>query len=155
VTAVDDVAGVLFLEGACSGADAGALARKVLAVVDARAARLADADERTRTVVFRALDNAVANGYEVAAADVEAADLAGLDADLEGVLPEQIAPHVAAWRAARLADDMAALVMEGWWHPNVKGGQVHDHPEAPGRSWSRASHRLCEPVYTHRETDRG
>lgn len=41
-------------------------------------------------------------------------------------------------------------VAEGWWHPNVKSGQVHDHPENPGRGWSEASHRQCEPVYTHR-----
>jgi hypothetical protein len=43
-------------------------------------------------------------------------------------------------------------VMEGWWHPNVKGGQVHEHPENPNGNWSAATHRLCEPVYTHRET---
>ena len=41
-------------------------------------------------------------------------------------------------------------VAEGWWHPNVKDGRVHDHPENPGASWSIASHRLCEPVYTKR-----
>ena len=42
------------------------------------------------------------------------------------------------------------LVCEGWWHPNVVSGRVHDHPANPGRSWSAASHRLCEPVYTKR-----
>lgn len=41
-------------------------------------------------------------------------------------------------------------VREGWWHLNVKGGRVHDHPDQPGGSWSVASHRLCEPVYTKR-----
>lgn len=39
---------------------------------------------------------------------------------------------------------------KGWWAPNVKAGQIHDHPENPGRSWSSATHRLCEPVYTRR-----
>lgn len=42
------------------------------------------------------------------------------------------------------------LVCEGWWHPNVKSGQVHLHPESPGGGWSVATHRLCEPVYTKR-----
>jgi hypothetical protein len=42
-------------------------------------------------------------------------------------------------------------VCEGWWHPNVRSGQVHDHPENPGRGWSSASHRQCEQVYTKRE----
>lgn len=41
-------------------------------------------------------------------------------------------------------------VAEGWWHPNVNAGRVHDHPESPGRGWSTASHRLCEQVYTSR-----
>lgn len=41
-------------------------------------------------------------------------------------------------------------VAEGWWHPNVNAGKVHEHPERPGRGWSEASHRLCEPVYTRR-----
>lgn len=43
------------------------------------------------------------------------------------------------------------LVQEGWWHPNVNAGRVHDHPANPGRGWSAASHRLCEPVYTKRD----
>ena len=42
-------------------------------------------------------------------------------------------------------------VCEGWWHPNVRDGQVHDHPAQPGRSWSSVSHRQCEPVYTKRD----
>lgn len=42
------------------------------------------------------------------------------------------------------------VVQEGWWHPNTKSGQVHDHPESPNGSWSVAHHRLCEPVYTRR-----
>lgn len=41
-------------------------------------------------------------------------------------------------------------VAEGWWHPSVRSGQVHDHPENPGRGWSQAAHRLCEQVYTRR-----
>jgi hypothetical protein len=40
-------------------------------------------------------------------------------------------------------------VCEGWWHPNVKDGRVHDHPEA---KTLQAYHRLCERVYTKRET---
>lgn len=51
---------------------------------------------------------------------------------------------------AGAAGAMARYIQEGWWHPNVKSGQVHDHPEDPGRSWSQASHRLCESVYTYR-----
>lgn len=41
-------------------------------------------------------------------------------------------------------------VDEGWWHPNVKSGQVHGHnPNQPG-----TMHRLCERVYTKRgDTD--
>lgn len=35
----------------------------------------------------------------------------------------------------------------GWWHPNVKDGRVHDHPERPNGAWSEAMHRLCEPLY--------
>jgi hypothetical protein len=42
-------------------------------------------------------------------------------------------------------------VCEGWWHPNVVDGRVHQHPEQPARSWSVASHRRCEKVYTRRE----
>ena len=42
------------------------------------------------------------------------------------------------------------LVAEGWWHPNTNAGRVHDHPDNPGRGWSVANHRLCEPVYTRR-----
>lgn len=38
-------------------------------------------------------------------------------------------------------------VEEGWWHPNVKGGQVHDHK--PGMPMTM--HRTCEPVFTKRE----
>lgn len=43
---------------------------------------------------------------------------------------------------------MRTEVEQGWWHPNVKDGRVHEHPEHPGGGWSAASHRLCEPVYT-------
>jgi len=39
------------------------------------------------------------------------------------------------------------LVAEGWWHPNVKSGQIHDHTERT----MQTMHRLCEPVYTRRE----
>jgi hypothetical protein len=53
-------------------------------------------------------------------------------------------------RPATPSVENATFVCEGWWHPNVKKGQVHDHPERPGGSWSVASHRLCEPVYTKR-----
>lgn len=44
----------------------------------------------------------------------------------------------------------AVYVEEGWWHLNVRGGTVHQHPASPGRGWSVATHRLCEPVYTRR-----
>jgi hypothetical protein len=49
-----------------------------------------------------------------------------------------------------------AHVCQGWWHPNVRSGQVHDHPEHPGRSWQTAMHRQCEQIYTKRaiHTDR-
>jgi 5'-nucleotidase len=50
--------------------------------------------------------------------------------------------------------DGEAYVAEGWWHPNTKAGQVHDHPLNPGRSWSVASHGMCEPVYTKRPAKR-
>ena len=43
-----------------------------------------------------------------------------------------------------------ADIWEGWWSPNVKAGQVHDHPEDPGRGWSVTMHRECERVYTKR-----
>jgi hypothetical protein len=45
-------------------------------------------------------------------------------------------------------------VNEGWWAPNVKSGQVHDHPKNPGQSWSVTMHRECEPVYTKRTIER-
>jgi hypothetical protein len=45
----------------------------------------------------------------------------------------------------------AFYVCEGYWHPRVKSGQVHAHPEQPGRGWSSASHRQCEPVYTRHD----
>jgi hypothetical protein len=73
----------------------------------------------------------------------------GLSKAGQAAAAEAWAALVGDVRAARRAD-VATAVMEGWWHPNVKSGQVHDHPEAPGRGWSHASHRLCEPVYTHR-----
>lgn len=50
------------------------------------------------------------------------------------------------------ADGDTLLVEEGWWHPNVRSGQIHDHPVEPGRGWSTASHRLCEPVFTRRSS---
>lgn len=43
-------------------------------------------------------------------------------------------------------------VAEGWWHPNTNRGIVHDHPEDRPRNWSVTNHRLCEQVYTRRET---
>lgn len=50
---------------------------------------------------------------------------------------------------------MSAIVFvpEGWWHPYVKDGRVHEHPEDPDkpRNWSVPTHRLCERVYTKRE----
>lgn len=36
----------------------------------------------------------------------------------------------------------------GWWHPTVKDGRVHEHPERPNGSWSVPMHRLCQPVYS-------
>lgn len=47
----------------------------------------------------------------------------------------------------------AVLVCEGWWHPNCKKGQVHDHPESPNGAWSMTMHRQCEPVFTMRESE--
>lgn len=44
----------------------------------------------------------------------------------------------------------ATYVCRGWWHPTVKSGQVHNHPERPTGNWSTASHRLCEPIYVRR-----
>lgn len=41
---------------------------------------------------------------------------------------------------------MTITVCEGWWHPNVKDGRVHDH--TPGQPTTM--HRLCEPIYTRR-----
>jgi hypothetical protein len=38
-------------------------------------------------------------------------------------------------------------VCEGWWNPDVKSGQVHDH----NSNQPATMHRLCEPVYTRRE----
>jgi hypothetical protein len=37
-------------------------------------------------------------------------------------------------------------VNEGWWAPNVKSGQVHDHTA----NQPATMHRECEPVYTKR-----
>lgn len=45
-------------------------------------------------------------------------------------------------------------VDEGYWHPDVKSGQVHLHPASPGRGWSDTMHRQCAPVYTRREARR-
>jgi hypothetical protein len=44
---------------------------------------------------------------------------------------------------------MSVYVQEGWWHSNVKAGQVHDHKQ----SQPPTMHRLCEPVYTKRRGD--
>lgn len=54
-----------------------------------------------RARVFRALDNAVENGYETEILNQSlqetAADLADCDADLEGVDTETLGPLVGAW----------------------------------------------------------
>jgi hypothetical protein len=49
----------------------------------------------------------------------------------------------------RLRAEIASVdyVAEGWWHPNVRSGQVHDHTPRQ----SATMHRLCEQVYTRRE----
>jgi hypothetical protein len=47
-----------------------------------------------------------------------------------------------------MIEPAVTYVDEGWWHPNVKDGRVHDHPE--DGQWSRTMHRECEPVYTRR-----
>lgn len=44
----------------------------------------------------------------------------------------------------------SAWVQEGWWHPNVTRGIVHDHN--PGQPMTM--HLLCEPVFTNRGSDR-
>lgn len=72
-------------------------------------------------------------------------------------------PVVTLWANTGGVDALVALcqlavnagclyVAEGWWHPNAKSGQVHEHPERPNGNWSVTSHRLCEPVYTKRKT---
>ncbi len=43
-------------------------------------------------------------------------------------------------------DEEEFYIEEGWWHPNVKSGQVHDHSDGQPATM----HRLCEPVYTRR-----
>jgi len=48
-----------------------------------------------------------------------------------------------------LADPTTAeyiYVEEGWWHPNVVSGKVHDHKAGQ----SVTIHRICEPVFTRR-----
>lgn len=46
----------------------------------------------------------------------------------------------------RAVAEATTAVCEGWWHPNVKRGIVHDHkPNQP-----MTMHRECEQVYTHR-----
>ena len=59
--------------------------------------------EQTRTIVHRALDNAVANGYDDShlTDEEQAESLQELDADLECDLQEDILPHVQSWRADR------------------------------------------------------
>lgn len=62
-----------------------------------------------------------------------------------------------AWVSAEEASDFAMRILAatrdvqplpiGWWHRNVKDGQIHQHPANPGRGWSHAMHRLCEQVY--------
>ena len=54
------------------------------------------------------------------------------------------------WLLAALAPSSAAAVYvdEGWWHPDVKSGQVHDHKD----NQPMTMHRQCEPVYTKRGT---
>lgn len=47
------------------------------------------------------------------------------------------------------------MKMIGWHHHGVNAGKVHNHPANPGRSWSEAMHRLCEPVYRMEQTVRG
>lgn len=54
-----------------------------------------------RTVVFEALDAAVANDYEITDAAAEAVDLSTYDADLEGIDVRLIEPHVRVWLARR------------------------------------------------------
>ena len=65
-----------------------------------------------RDNVFRALDHAVANGYEAFCLndplDKVARDLADYDADLFDALPDDasvddLTPHIEAWRKERLA----------------------------------------------------
>lgn len=51
----------------------------------------------------------------------------------------------ALWQAVNLSH-----VSAGMWHANVNAGRVHHHPAQPGRGWSHASHRQCEPVYVRR-----
>lgn len=45
------------------------------------------------------------------------------------------------------AEDDAVYVDEGWWHPNVRSGQVHLHKS----NQPMTMHRTCEPVYTRRQ----
>src|SRR5205085_3308152 len=41
---------------------------------------------------------------------------------------------------------LATYVDEGWWHPNVNAGKVHEHTDRQPATM----HRQCEPVYTRR-----
>ena len=47
---------------------------------------------------------------------------------------------------AEAEEQAFVYVDEGWWHPNVKSGQVHDHDSRQPQTM----HRLCEQVYTKR-----
>lgn len=48
--------------------------------------------------------------------------------------------------AADAVLDRLEIVDEGWWHPNTRGGTVHDHAARNPQTM----HRLCTPVYTIR-----
>lgn len=51
------------------------------------------------------------------------------------------------------AESQTGYVSAGWWHPDVKGGQVHEHSDGPGRWSTVASHKRCQLVYVLRASE--
>lgn len=69
-------------------------------------------------------------------------------------LLEEACSVARARRFVEALDASVVFVDEGWWHPHVRDGQVHEHPEQghEQRGWSWTMHRQCEPIYTRRAT---
>jgi hypothetical protein len=75
--------------------------------------------------------------------------------DGEPPCPPDVLGRIALWKVDVRGDDVQLLIDEvrrlraaarpvsqGWWHPNVKSGQVHDHTAVQPQTM----HRLCRPV---------